>query len=163
MGSLLWGVIAQLPLLAVVIGGFVVVGARRAQIGARNALLARLGLAVLAVDLVLQSLWTVTLPQLISSLDMNYSRFGMFSFGVGLILTILYAAAIALLIAAIVTRSAPAPGPYGLGTHPAGSPGRSPAPYPPPPGAGPADGTSPHEAPTQPFPQGTPAPGTPRE
>lgn len=164
MGSLLSGVIAQLPLLAVVIGGFVVVGVRRAQIGARSALLARLGLAVLAVDLVLQGLWTVTLPRLISSLDMNYSRFGMFSFGVGLILTILYAAAIALLIAAIVTRSAPAPGPHGVGSHPAGSPGRpAQAPYPPRPGAGPAYGTSPHEAPTQPFPQGTPAPGTPRE
>ncbi len=120
MGSLLSGVIVQLPLLA------------------------RLGLAVLAVDLVLQGLWTVTLPQLISSLDMNYSRFGMFSFGVGLILTILYAAAIALLIAAIVTRSAPAPDPHGLGTHPAGSPGQPPAPYPPPPGAGPAYGTSPN-------------------
>ena len=126
MGSLLSGVIAQLPLLAVVIGGFVVVSARRAQIGARSALLARLGLAVLVVDIVLQGLWTVTLPRLISSLDMNYSRFGVFSFGVGLLLTILFAAAIALLIAAVVTRSAPVPGPHGAGTPPAGFPGEAP-------------------------------------
>ena len=144
MGSLLSGVIAQLPLLAVVIGGFVVVSARRAQIGARSALLARLGLAVLALDVVLQGLWTVTLPRLISSLDMNYTRFGVFSFGVGMILTILYAAATALLVAAVVTRPAR--------SGPAHVPGT-------PPHAAPTQPQSPHNAPTQAF-QSPPVPGT---
>ncbi len=118
MGLLFSGVVVQLPLLAVLIAGFVLVSSRRTRIGTRSALFARIGLALLAVDLVFQAIWTVLFPRLITSLDLEYTQFGVLSFGVGLILTVLTAAGIALLIGAIVTRTAPAapaydPGPYG--------------------------------------------------
>ncbi len=117
MGLWFSGIVVQLPLLAILIGGFVLVSTRRARIGARSALFARIGLAVLAVNLVFQAVWTVLFPQLISSLDLEYSQFGMLSFGAGLILTVLLAAGIALLIGAIVTRADPATQPWNPGSY----------------------------------------------
>ena len=153
MGLFLSGVVSQLPLLGVVIAGFVVIGARRARISARSALFARLGLALLAVDLVLQGAWTATFPRLLSSLDMNYSEFGVISFVAGLALTVMYAGGVALLVAAVATQSAPAADPHGFAPQPApgAGPYGGPQPaYPPPPGSQPPGthppGTHPHGA-----------------
>jgi hypothetical protein len=125
MGLLFSGVVVQLPLLAMLIAGFVLISARRARIGARSALLARIGLAVLAVNLVFQAIWTMLFPRLLSSLDLEYRQFGMLSFGAGLILTVLLAAGIALLIGAIVTRADPATPPWNPGTYAPASPAGS--------------------------------------
>src|SRR3712207_3137642 len=117
MGLLFSGLLGQLPLLAVVIGGFVLVGVHRNRIGARSALLARCGLGLLAADLVAQIIWTATFAELVASLDLDHTRFGMLSFGVGLLLTILLAAGVGLLIGAIVSRPAPAAQPGAPGPH----------------------------------------------
>ena len=111
MGALFSGVVVQLPLLAVLVTGFVLVSGRRAAIGGRSALLARVGLAVLTVSVLLQVLWTALFPWLLAALDLNYSRFGVLSFAVGLVLSLVHAAAIALLVAAIVTRARQEPQP----------------------------------------------------
>jgi hypothetical protein len=157
MGLFLSGVVAQLPLLAVVIAGFVVISARRARIGARSALFARLGLALLAVNLVLQGIWTVTFPRLLSSLDMDYSRFGMINLATALILTVMYAGGIGLLVAAVVTRVAPASDPHQFAASPpgAGPFGGPPASYPPPHGTHPP-GANPQSTHPQAAPQADP-------
>ena len=104
------GLLGQLPMLAVLIAGFVLVSTRRARIGARSATLALAGLGLLTFDLVLQSIWNVLFPRLVASLDLRAASFGLASFGVGLILALLTAIGIGLLIAALVSRSPRGPG-----------------------------------------------------
>jgi hypothetical protein len=101
------GLLGQLPLLAVLIAGFVLVSNGRARIGARSATLALAGLGLLTVDLVLQSIWNILFPRVVASLDLQAASFGLASFSVGLILALLTAIGIGLLIAALVSRSAP--------------------------------------------------------
>jgi len=112
MGYVFSSMLGQLPLLAVLVAGFVLVGQRRARIGARSATLALAGLGVLAFDLVLQTIWNVIFPRLVASLDLRAASFGLASFSVGLILAILTAVGIGLLIAALVSRSGPARDPF---------------------------------------------------
>jgi len=99
------GLVGQLPMLIVLIAGFVLVGSRRTRIGARSATLSLTGLGLLTFDLILQSIWTILFPRLVVSLDLRAASFGLASFSVNLILTILTAIGIGLLIAAVVSRS----------------------------------------------------------
>ncbi|MEV6629280.1 hypothetical protein AB0M54_00840 [Actinoplanes sp. NPDC051470] len=96
--------VVQLPLLVVMIVGFVLVGSRRARLGPRSTTFAFIGLALLTAELVLTTIWTMSFPSLVSSLDLEVSSFGLISAGVGLVLTALTAVGIALLLAALVSR-----------------------------------------------------------
>jgi hypothetical protein len=107
--------LGQIPMLAVLVIGFVLVGTRRSRLGPRSATLAMAGLGFLTFDHVLQTLWTVLFPRLVASLDLRPSGFGMISFTVGLVLALLTAVGIGLLIAALVTRSPPPADPPGYG------------------------------------------------
>jgi len=126
----IYGVVAHLPLLAVLVTGLVLVARQRARIGARSVTLAQLGLGLLTLELVAEAAWTMALPQLYQVLDSAATSFGVVSSAIGLILSVLLAAGIGLLIAAVVARTSPgsdfagAPGPvYG------GPPGYPPASY----------------------------------
>ena len=126
MGYLFSGVLGHLPLLAVLIAGFVLVASRRERLGPRSVLFARLGLGALAFGSVLQIVWTFLLPTLYSSLDYSVTRYGLLFSAFGLATAVLSAAGVGLLIAALVTRS---PGPAYPGQPPAGGPFTAPPPY----------------------------------
>ncbi|PRY31388.1 hypothetical protein CLV70_103274 [Pseudosporangium ferrugineum] len=113
VGYLLSGVLIHLPVLAVLIAGFIVVASRRARLGPRSTMLARLGLGILAACQVLEVVWLVVLPQLISSFDYRATTYGVLSLIVGILLSLLLAAGLGLLIAAVVTRAPSGDGPFG--------------------------------------------------
>lgn len=132
LGYLFSGVVVQLPLLAVIITGLVLVGARRARIGRRSAMLAQIGLGLLVLDVILQAAWTMFLPQVVRSLDVTMHSFGVVASTISMLLTLLLTAALGLLIAAVVTReptvAAPGPHPYPVDAAPPGSPYAAPPP-----------------------------------
>ncbi|MFG1602640.1 hypothetical protein [Actinoplanes sp. NPDC049265] len=117
--------LVQLPLLVVLIAGFVLISSRRARLGARSTTLAMIGLALLTGELILSMIWTISFPQLIASLDLQPSGFGLISAAVSLILTSLTAVGLSLLIAALVSRPAADPATPLADPYP-----RQPPPYP---------------------------------
>ena len=105
VGYLFSTFLGHLPVLAVLVAGFVLVATRRARIGARSALLAQLGLGVLVLSQLLQVLWSLAFPSLLSALDYSSSRYSVLTIVVGLILSLTFAGGIGLLVAAVVTRA----------------------------------------------------------
>ncbi|MEV8505656.1 hypothetical protein AB0368_12625 [Actinoplanes sp. NPDC051475] len=135
VGYLFSGVLTHLPVLAVLIAGLALVTSRKARLGPRSTMLARLGLAALVLGELLGAVWFIVFPQLIRSLDYRPSTYGMVTFGVGLVLSTLMAAGVGLLIAAVVTRAPGGggpfePSPYAFPTP--GAPGSQPPGGPPP-------------------------------
>jgi hypothetical protein len=108
-GYLVSGVVFHLPMLAVLIVGLVLLAQRRGRIGGRSALLGQFGLGLLIFDTILQAAWTLVIPQLYRSFDTSVASFGAISGLVGVMLAVLSTGGIALLIAALVTRTSPAP------------------------------------------------------
>lgn len=109
VGYLFSAVLGHLPLLAVVIAGFVLITTGRERIGPRSVLLGRLGLGALAVGSVLQIAWTMAIPALYSTLDYSATRYGLLFSVIGLITSLISAAGVGLLIAALVTRGSGRP------------------------------------------------------
>jgi hypothetical protein len=126
VGYLFSGVVGHLPLLAVLIAGFVLVAARRARLGARSVLFARLGLGALLAGSLLQMAWTMLFPVLYSSLDYPASQYGVLFSLTGLMTSLISAAGVGLLITAVVTRNPgedfPGDRPFGAGDRPAAPP-----------------------------------------
>jgi hypothetical protein len=151
VGYLFSGMLGHLPLLAVLIAGFVLVATRRERLGPRGTLLARLGLGALLLASLLQFAWQMLIPVLYESLDYSATQYGIVFGLIGLITSVISAAGVGLLIAAAVSRN---PGP-GF----AGAPfdGGQPFAGPPPPGGQPYGGSPP--AGGQPF--GNAPPGGP--
>ncbi|MEV4641659.1 hypothetical protein AB0J80_30380 [Actinoplanes sp. NPDC049548] len=106
------GLLGHLPVLAALIAGLVLVSARQTRLGPRSTTLARLGLAALLLSQLLNMAWLFVFPQLIRSLDYRASTYGMVTFGVSVVLSLLMAAGLGLLIAALVTRGAGGGGPF---------------------------------------------------
>ncbi|MCA2213534.1 hypothetical protein [Jidongwangia harbinensis] len=102
-GYLFSGVLFQLPMLAVLVIGVVLIGSRRPRIGPRSALLGQIGLIVLIFEVIAQTAWSLTFPRLLHSMDASVSQFGLLSSAVGLMLSALVTAGVGLLIAAVVT------------------------------------------------------------
>lgn len=135
VGYLFSGVLTHLPVLAVLIVGLVLVASRRARLGPRSTMLARLGLAALILCQVLDVVWLLVFPQLIRSIDYRPSTYGVLTSGVGILLSGLMAAGLGLLVAALVTRAAGGGGPFEPSPYafPApGAPGSQPPGGPPP-------------------------------
>ena len=116
-GYLFPAVLIHLPLLAVLIVGLVLVAQRRARIGARSALLAQLGLSALILDTIAQAGWSVALPQLYDSFASSAMSLAPLIGLVGLVLTLLLTLGVALLIAAVATRTGPAESFAGMPTY----------------------------------------------
>jgi len=119
VGFLFSGVLGHLPLLVVLVAGFVLIATRRAWLGPRSVLLARLGLAALALSSLLQLAWTMLIPTLYSTLDYSMMRYSLLISVSGLVTSLISAAGVGLLIAAVVSRS---PGPAFSGPPPTGGP-----------------------------------------
>ncbi|WP_212994005.1 hypothetical protein [Actinoplanes auranticolor] len=109
VGYLFTGMLGHLPLLAVLIAGFVLVATRRERLGPRGTLLARLGLAALLLASLLQFAWQMVIPVLYESLDYSATQYGIVFGLIGLITSVISAAGVGLLIAAAVSRN-PGPG-----------------------------------------------------
>ena len=135
VGYLFSGMLGHLPMLAVLIAGFVLVAARRERLGPRSTLFARLGLGALVLGSLLQMGWTVLFPALYSSLNYSPSDYGVAFALIGLMTSVISAAGVGLLIAAVVSRGpaggfgGPGPGAsfaggqaFGAGDRPAGPP-----------------------------------------
>ncbi len=80
LGTAAGHLLVQLPVLAVLVTGLVLVSRRRARIGSRRAGLALAGLATLALGVMLATLWSVLLPTLITEFDLSPTQMGT-SFG----------------------------------------------------------------------------------
>ncbi|MFC3383934.1 hypothetical protein [Couchioplanes azureus] len=128
VGYLLPALLTQLPLLAVLVAGLVVVSARRAHLGPRSVMLARLGLGLLVASQLCNMLWFAVFPQVVRSMGGTGSRYAVATASVGIVLSLLLAAGVGLLVAAVVTRAPAAPGafPAAPGGFPA-APGGFPA------------------------------------
>jgi hypothetical protein len=138
VGILFSSTVGHLPMLAVLIVGFVLLAARGRQLGTRSVLFARLGLGMLALSSVLGIAWTMLIPTLYSSLDYSMARYHLLITGIGLFTSLLSAGGIGLLIAALVSRG---PGPAFADGPPAGGQPGGGEPYAGgPPGAGPSYG-----------------------
>jgi hypothetical protein len=74
------------------------------RLGPRSTLFARLGLAALALGSLLQIGWTVLFPALYSSLDYSARDYGLLFALTGLMTSVISAAGVGLLIAALVSR-----------------------------------------------------------
>jgi hypothetical protein len=126
VGYLFSGMLGHLPLLAVLVAGFVLIATRRAWLGPRSVLLARLGLGALALGSLLQLAWAMLIPTLYSTLDYSMTRYSLMFSVSGLVTSLISAAGVGLLIAAVVTRS---PGPAFPGQPPPGGPPFAGPPY----------------------------------
>jgi hypothetical protein len=130
--SYAFSLLFQLPLIAVLAVGLVLVGQRKAAIGPRATLLARSGLALLLVHSVLQAAWTVSIPMLYQALrSSSVASIGVLSGLIGVLLALVLTIGVGLLIAAVVTRTSPPsfpgqftpPGYPGPGYDPSAPPG----------------------------------------
>ncbi|MEV6596932.1 hypothetical protein AB0M36_08730 [Actinoplanes sp. NPDC051346] len=106
------------PLLAVLIAGLALLSARRARLGPRSVTLARLGLSVLLVSKLLSLLWDLAFPLLMySPVYLEQQDYLRLTRVVSIVVTLLSAAGLAVLIAAVLARAqaggAPTPGPFG--------------------------------------------------
>ena len=130
--GLFFGVfVVQLPVLAVLVLGLILLTTQGARLPRRSLQLGRFGLVVLLAESLGSMIWSVLLPQIISSLDFatGWTRtYGLINAAVGLVLALLFAAGIGLLIGAILAARQPSYGP-------------APSAYPSPPGSvPPSDG-----------------------
>ncbi|MFI5494600.1 hypothetical protein [Actinoplanes sp. NPDC051859] len=140
-GYTLASILPQLPILAVLITGFIMIAMRRDRLSARSALLARLGLSALIAGQVVNTLWILVLPQLFRAVR-SRSDYQFLLTGSGLVVSLLLTVGIALLIAAVVTRGPAtdpgrpfAPPHQGFPPQHQGFPPQHQAPYQPQPGA----------------------------
>jgi hypothetical protein len=131
LGGLIGQLVVQLPMLAIVVVGGVLLLTRRDRLPRRSANFGLVGLGLLALSALADMVWYTSLPALVRS--MGYSGYGLVWFVASLLLTLLHAAGIAMLVLGLISRAGPA----------AAAPGFGPAPgYGPPPGFGPAPGLS---------------------
>lgn len=169
MAGLIGQFVVQLPLLVIVVIGGILLLTRRGQLPQRGTNLGLVGLGLLVLSVLADTVWYASLPALFRSDVMSYGRSGMISFVAGLLLALLHAAGIGMLVMGLVSRAEPAPAGHGFGPAPTGpgfagfpgvpgTPGAPGGAYPPP-GSPYAAGYQPYPAPPQqPGPAVQPAP-----
>ena len=133
IGAFFGTLVVQLPILAVLVLGFVLLSTPGRRLPGRAGTLARFGLGLMLAHSLGAMTWSIALPELIGR--MNYGggmvrNIGYASALVGFMLSLLLAAGLGLVIAALVSARPADPGP----AHP--PPGWNPAP---PPGSVPPD------------------------
>ncbi|GIE08908.1 hypothetical protein [Paractinoplanes ferrugineus] len=164
VGAFFGTFLVQAPVFGVLVVGLVLLGTQGRRLPPRSRQLARLGLVIMLVEGAASMLWTALLPQLLSR--MSYERGFVQTYGIasaifGIIMSLLVAAGLGLLIAALLAARQPAPPPPGAAPTPWGPPpGAAPATWGPPPGAVPPDSAPPSPTPPSPTPPSPAAPGS---
>ena len=156
LGAFVGTLVVQLPILAVLVLGLVLLSGPRRRLPGRAGVLARAGLAVILVETILGVLWAGLLPLYLSQATFRdgslLRNIGLASASVQFLLGVLVATGLGLLLTALLTahRSDPAP------------PSPFPAqPHPPPFAAQPHSPPSPTQAHPQPWmPESRPSPST---
>jgi hypothetical protein len=117
----------QVPMLAVLVIGLILLGSSGRRLPPRSLLFARAGLGVMLAQTVVSGLTTYALPQLISRMDYDTSgtylrNWGLLWGGINFVLGTLFAVGLALLVAALLAARGPAfPPPPPPGPRPDGS------------------------------------------
>ncbi|MGX6605701.1 hypothetical protein ACWKSP_26745 [Micromonosporaceae bacterium Da 78-11] len=135
LGTLVGTFVVQLPILAVLIVGLALLSSSRGRLlPARSGLLARAGLGMLLAHSLAALAWSALLPQLImqtnfGSGSLTLRSYGLISAVVGFMLSLLFAAGLGLLVAALLGAGRPPdpPGAYQAVGYPAFNAGHQPA------------------------------------
>ena len=121
--SYLFSLVFQLPMIAVLIVGLVLLGKHTVRIGRRASMLGRAGLVLLLVATVLQSAWTMSIPLLYQAMDRAaVASIGLLGAFVSVILSLVTTGGIALLITAVLNRGGDPAGPPAPGYTPGYAP-----------------------------------------
>ncbi len=103
IGAFLGVFVVQLPVLAVLAVGLVLLTSSGSRLPGRVGVLARAGFAVLMVEAVASLAWAGFLPQLVGGLNgVGYSTFGLVSAAIGFLLAVLTATGLGLVVAAVL-------------------------------------------------------------
>jgi hypothetical protein len=154
----------RLPVLAVLVAGFLLLAGAGRRLPPRSVLLARVGLAVILTETLGAMTWSALLPQLLAWVDYRSGSFRSYSIVNGVLsflLAVLLAAGIGLLLAALLTmrQPGPAPAPYSHQPPPGPVPPGPVQPGPVPPGPVPPGPVPPGPVPPGPVPPGPVPPG----
>lgn len=142
--------LVQLPILAVLVLGLILLSTPGRRLPPRSLLLARAGLCAMLAECIGSMAWTLILPQVFmrASYEGGLVRnFGIASALVGFLLAVLFATGVGLLVAALLSARDPAP------------PAAYPAPGPVPPGSFPPGSFPPSSGPPGSVPPGDVPPG----
>ena len=104
IGALTGSLLVQLPVLAALIAGLVVLSMPGRRLPGRAGLLARGGLLVLLVQTLAATVWNAAFQQILISARLDYSvtEFGVLNAIVNFMLSVAFAAGLGLVIAALV-------------------------------------------------------------
>ncbi len=93
--------VTQVPVLAVLVAGLVVLSSSRRRLPGRSNTLARAGLGLLLAETVASLIWNITFTQLISRSTFSVAQFGLINGLISFIFAMLFAVGLGLLIAAL--------------------------------------------------------------
>src|SRR5690242_4140811 len=108
IGSFFGIVAVQLPVLAALVVGLVLLAGQGNRLPPRSRLLARFGLVLLLIERLVSLAWSAFVPQLLARLDLDNGvvhTYAIASALVGFLLALLAAAGIGLLVAALLAFS----------------------------------------------------------
>jgi hypothetical protein len=106
--------VVQLPVLAVLVLGLILLSTPGRRLPPRSLLLARTGLGVMLAECIASTAWTLLLPQLLMRAEFGSGfvhSFGYASAVAGFLLAVLFAVGVGLLVAALLSARDPAPPP----------------------------------------------------
>jgi hypothetical protein len=107
--------LVQLPIFGVLVAGLILLGTQGHRLPPRSRLMARAGLSLMLAESVLSGFWSAVLPQMLSQVShgADFIRtYGVANAVAGFFLSGLFAAGVALLLAALLTARQPAPSPH---------------------------------------------------
>ncbi|MBM2621255.1 hypothetical protein JIG36_37710 [Actinoplanes sp. LDG1-06] len=113
LGSFIGFFVVQLPVIAVLVGGLVVLASPQRRLPGRSQTLARAGLVVLLSQALASVAWNITFTQIIGRSGWSAAQFGLISSVVGLMLAVVFAGGLGLLVGAFAilrAESARSPG-----------------------------------------------------
>jgi len=103
IGSFVGFFVVQLPVIAVLVAGLVLLSSPARRLPGRSHQLARAGLIVLLAETVASIVWNITFTQIVGRAGFTATQFGLVSSIVGFMLAVLFAAGLGLLVAAFAT------------------------------------------------------------
>ncbi|WP_250001931.1 hypothetical protein [Actinoplanes sp. M2I2] len=103
IGSFVGFFVVQLPVLAVLVAGLVVLSSPARRLPGRSHQFARAGLIVLLAETLASIAWNIAFTQIVARTGFSMTQVGLAGSIVGFMLAVLFAAGLGLLIAAFAT------------------------------------------------------------